>query len=167
MAENEATAAHQDAEQKTIQPQKIYLKDVSFETPDSPRIFTKKWDPEIKFEFRNTATEIDTDMYEVVVSLTVTTSVAGEIAYLAEVHQAGIFLMQGFDAQDLHIKLNVFCVRLLYPYASAAVSDLVTRGGFPQLLLSPLNFDKMYLDRVNRQQENAAGKGGQSDTQEA
>ncbi len=167
MAENEADAAPQDGEQKTIQPQKIYLKDVSFETPSSPQIFTKKWEPEIKVEFQNSAREIDTNLYEVVVSLTVTTSVEGETAYLAEVHQAGIFVMQGFDAQDLHMKQNIYCMRFLYPYASAAVSDLVTRGGFPQLLLSPLNFEKMYVDRVNRLKENAAAESAQPDPQQA
>jgi len=167
MADNEANTAQQDSEQKTIQPQKIYLKDVSFETPNSPRIFTKKWDPEIKMEFQNSVTEIDSDLYEVVVSLTVTTSAEGETAYLAEVQQAGIFVMQGFDAQDLHTKQNVYCVRILYPYAAAAVSDLVTRGGFPQLLLSPLNFERLYFDRLNRLRENAAHEGAQADTQQA
>jgi len=167
MAENEANAAQQGDEQKTIQPQKVYLKDVSFETPNSPRMFTKKWDPDIKIEFQNTAREIETDLYEVVVILTVTTSNADETAYLAEVHQAGIFFMQGFDPQDLQMKQNVFCMRLLYPYASAAVSDLVTRGGFPQLLLSPLNFEKMYVDRINMLRENQAGEGVQPGTQQA
>jgi len=165
MAENKADAAQQGGEQKTIQPQKIYLKDVSFETPSSPRIFTKKWAPEIKVEFQNSAKEIDTDLYEVVVTLTVTTSVEDETAYLAEVHQAGIFVMQGFDAQDLHMKQNIYCMRFLYPYASAAVSDLVTKGGFPQLLLSPLNFEKMYADRVNKLRESAAAEGEQPDPQ--
>jgi preprotein translocase subunit SecB len=167
MAENEANAEQQGSEQKTIQPQKVYLKDVSFETPNSPRIFTKKWDPEIKVEFQNSSREIDTDLYEVVVTLTVTTAVDGETAYLAEVHQAGIFVMQGFDVQDLNMKQNIYCMRFLYPYASAAISDLVTRGGFPQLLLSPLNFEKMYVDRLNRLRENAAGETGQPDTQQA
>lgn len=167
MAENEANAAQQGGEQKTIQPQKVYVKDVSFETPNSPLIFTKKWEPEIKVEFQNSAKEINTGLYEVVVILTVTTSVDGETAYLAEVHQAGIFVMQGFDAQDLHMKQNIFCMRFLYPYASAAISDLVTRGGFPQLLLSPLNFEKIYADRVNSLRENTAGETEQTDTQQA
>ena len=167
MAENEADAAQQGGEQKMIQPQKVYLKDVSFETPNSPRIFTKKWAPEIQVEFQNSANQIDTDLYEIVVTLTVTTAVEGETAYLAEVHQAGIFVMRGFEPQDLHIKQNVYCMRILYPYASAAISDLVTRGGFPQLLLSPLNFEKMYFDRVNRQAEKAAGEGEQPDPQQA
>ena len=167
MADNEADAAQQGGEQKTIQPQKVYLKDVSFETPNSPRIFTKKWAPEIQVEFQNSANVIDTDLYEIVVALTVTTAVEGETAYLAEVHQAGIFVMRGFDPQDLHMKQNVYCMRFLYPYASAAISDLVTRGGFPQLLLSPLNFEKMYFDRVNRLSENAAAEGGNPEPQQA
>jgi preprotein translocase subunit SecB len=167
MAENETNAAQQDSEPKTIQPQKVYLKDVSFETPNSPRIFTTKWEPGTEVEFRTSTTELQTDLYEVVVTLTVTASNGGETAYLAEVHQAGIFMMKGFDPQDLHMKQNVYCVRILYPYASAAVSDLVSRGGFPQLVLSPLNFERMYLDRVKRSSENPAGEGEQTETQQA
>jgi preprotein translocase subunit SecB len=167
MADNAADTAQQGGEQKTIQPQKVYLKDVSFETPNSPRIFTKKWAPEIQVEFQSAASQIDTDLYEIVVTLTVTAAVEGETAYLAEVHQAGIFVMQGFDPKDLHMKQNVYCMRILYPYASAAISDLVTRGGFPQLLLSPLNFEKMYFDRVNRAGEKAAGDSEQPAPQQA
>jgi preprotein translocase subunit SecB len=167
MAENEPNAAQQGGEKKTIQPQKFYVKDVSFETPNSPLVFTKKWEPEIKVEFQNSAKEIDPGLYEVVVTLTVTTSINGETAYLAEVQQAGIFAMQGFDVQELHMQQNTFCMRFLYPYASAAISDLVTRGGFPQLLLSPLNFEKVYTDRINSLRENAAAETGQPDTQQA
>jgi preprotein translocase subunit SecB len=167
MAENETNAAQQDSEPKMIQPQKVYLKDVSFETPNSPRIFTKKWEPGTEVEFQTSTTELQTDLYEVVVTLTVTTSNGGETAYLAEVQQAGIFMMKGFDPQDLHMKQNVYCVRILYPYASAAVSDLISRGGFPQLVLSPLNFKKMYMDRVKPGRENPAGEGEQAETQQA
>ena len=167
MAENETNAAQQDSEQKTIQPQKLYLKDVSFETPNSPRIFTKKWAPGTEVEFQTSATELETDLYEVVVTLTVTTSIGGETAYLAEVHQAGIFVMKGFDPNDLYMKQNVYCVQILYPYASAAVSDLVTRGGFPQLVLSPLNFQQMYMDRVKRVRENTADEAKEAEPQQA
>jgi preprotein translocase subunit SecB len=167
MAENEAGATQQGGEQKTIQPQKVYVKDISFESPNSPRIFTKKWEPESKIEFQNAVQQIDSSLYEVVVTLTVTTSIGGETAYLAEVHQAGIFLMQGFDAPELHMQHNIFCMRFLYPYASAAISDLVTRGSFPQLLLNPLNFEKIYMDRVNKLRESTAGESQQPDTQRA
>ena len=167
MAENETSATQQGGEQKTIQPQKVYVKDISFESPNSPRVFTKKWEPEIKVEFQSSAQEIGTSLYEVVVILTVTTSIEGETAYLAEVHQAGIFLMQGLDAQDLHLKHNTFCMYFLYPYAAAAISDLVTRGSFPQLLLTPLNFEIIYMDRVNRLRETASGESQQPDTQQA
>ena len=166
MAENEANTAQQGGEQKTIQPQKVYLKDFSFETPNSPLIFTKKWEPEIKVEFQTSTKEVDTGLYEVVVTLTVTTSVDGETAYLAEVHQAGIFVMKGFDQKDLHMQQNVFCVQILYPYSSAAVSDLVTRGGFQQLVLSPLNFQQMYSNRFN-QTKDSTGEAGEETGQQA
>jgi len=167
MAENEADAAQPEDNPKTIRPQKIYQKDVSFETPNSPQIFRKKWDPTIEVEFQSSARAIQDDLYEVVIALTVTTSVEGETAYLAEVHQAGIFTIQGFDPEALHLNQNVHCVIILYPYACAAVSDLVTRGGFPQQLLGPLNFEKMYMDRVNRLRESAATESEQPDPQHA
>lgn len=156
MAEDETNATQADESPRIIRPLKIYLKDVSFETPNSPAIFKAKWRPSIEVEFQNSARALDADQYEVVVTVTVTTSIAGETAYLAEVHQAGIFVISGFEAQDLHQKQNIYCMRLLYPYAAAALSDLVSKGGFPQLVLSPLNFEKMYRDRVNKLQESAA-----------
>jgi len=164
MAENETA---QEGKTKAIRPQKIYIKDVSFETPNSPEIFRKKWDPTIEVEFQNSAREIEKNLYEVVITLTVTTSVAGELAYLAEVQQAGIFTIQGLDPNELHQNQNVYCVNILYPYASAAVSDLVTRGGFPQQMLGPLNFQKLYVDRINLLREKAAAEGKQPDPLQA
>jgi len=159
MAENETNEMQSGDATKIIQPQKVYLKDISFETPNTPRIFTKKWEPEIQVEFQGSASKLEDDLYEVVASVTVTATIAGETAYLAEVQQAGIFTMQGFSEPELHKRQNVYCLRILYPYASAAISDLVTRGGFPTLLLSPLNFDKMYQDRINKLMESAQDKG--------
>ena len=153
MAEDDRNMPTQDDKPPATVPEKVYIKDASFETPHSPLMFRKKWDPEIKVEFQNAINEIRENLYEVVLGITVTTSLEGEIAYLAEVQQAGLFTMKGFKAQQLHMKQNVFCLRYLFPYASAAISDLVARGGFPQLLLRPLNFRKLYDERMKQLKE--------------
>ena len=94
-------------------------------------------------------------LYEVILVLTATTTVNDQTAYLAEVHQAGLFTIQGTDQQQLNHLIGVFCPRMLYPYASAAMSDLVSKGGFPQLLLAPLNFESLYQQRLNEAQQQA------------
>jgi len=153
MADTDQAAATNEGEKKSIQFQKIYLKDVSFETPNSPGIFTLDWKPNVDIEINNTSAVLADDLYEVLLTLTVTVKVGESTAFLAEVQQAGIFVMQGFDPEELHRAQHVFCMRTLYPYASSALTEIVTKGGFPQLLLTPVNFDALY---VQRQQSAAA-----------
>ena len=128
--------------------QKIYLKDCSFETPNSPRIFSKEWEPEVSLELRNTAKKLSQDMHEVVLSLTVTAKLAEKTAYLVEVQQAGIFLIQGFNEADLNAMVGSYCPNLLFPYAREAVSNFVSKGGFPSFYLAPVNFDALYTQHV-------------------
>ena len=156
MADEQQAASQKDGEQKSIQPQKFYLKDVSFETPNSPDIFLKEWKPRLGVEFGHRAASTPDGLHEVVLALTVTVKVDDETAYLAEVHQAGIFSITGHSPEEIQRVHNVYCNRFLYPYACAAVSDLVTKGGFPQLLLSPINFDLMYKRRLEEAQTAAA-----------
>ena len=136
MADTDQAAAGNGGEKKIIQPQKIYIKDISFESPNSPGIFTQDWKPNIDIEIDNKSTVLAEDLHEVVLTLTVTAKVGENTAFLAEVHQAGIFVMRGLDAEQVRRIQNVFCMRTLYPYACAALSDIVTKGGFPQLLLT-------------------------------
>ena len=152
MADNQSAVPQNEGQQKSIQPLKIYLKDVSFETPNSPAIFLKKWEPHIEYDIGNSAAQTNDGHHEVVLLLTITVKVNGETAYLAEVHQAGIFSITGHNPDDYQQLHSVHCNRFLYPYACAAVSDLVTKGGFPQLLLSPINFDLMYQKRLEEMQ---------------
>ena len=152
MADEQQAAPQNEGEQKSIQPLKIYLKDVSFETPNSPAIFLKEWKPNLEFQVGNSAALTNDGQHEVVLALTVTVTVNGETAYLAEVHQAGIFSITGHEPDEVQRLHNVFCNRFLYPYACAALSDLVTKGGFPQLLLSPINFDLMYKKQLEEAQ---------------
>jgi preprotein translocase subunit SecB len=151
MAEEEQPAG--DDAQKIIRAQKIYLKDVSFETPNSPEIFLQEWQPDMNIEIDSKARGMDDDLYEVVLTLTATVNVSGKTAYLAEVHQAGIFRMKGFDEAELHRLHNVYCLRFLYPFGSAALSELVLKGGFPQLLPAPVNFDGLYKQRMQAAQQ--------------
>ncbi|MBF0263707.1 MAG: protein-export chaperone SecB [Gammaproteobacteria bacterium] len=144
-----------EASQEKLQQfaiQKIYIKDVSFETPNSPQIFTEKKQPEINVDL-NTSVNVlnEGDIYEVVLRITVTAKIDENTAFLAEVHQAGIFNITGFEKPNLDAMLGSYCPNLLFPFAREAISDLVTKGGFPQLLLQPVNFDAMYAQHIQQQ----------------
>jgi preprotein translocase subunit SecB len=123
---------------------RIYLKDVSFETPNSPAIFTQEFRPEVNLQLNTSASQLEDGLYEVVLHLTVTSKQGEKTGFLVEIQQAGIFEIKGFDdAQKGHM-LGAYCPDTLYPFAREAVSDLVTKGGFPQLLLAPINFEAVY-----------------------
>ncbi len=142
-------------EEKQFSIQKIYTKDISFETPNAPQIFTTKWEPQVDFNLATNVDPMDDNMYEVGLTVTVTVKTNEQTAYLVEVKQAGIFSLAGFSDQELGPMVGSFCPNILFPYAREVVSDLVTKGGFPQLLLAPVNFDALYQQHV--QQAQAAG----------
>lgn len=139
--------------------QKVFMKDISFETPNSPAIFTQKWEPNVNLELSTAGRALTDGVHEVVLSLTVTAKIGDKTAYLVEAHQAGIFTTRGFSEQELAPLLGSFCPNILFPFAREAVSDLVTKGGFPQLLLAPVNFDALFAQHVQRlKQQNAPSK---------
>ncbi len=144
--------------EETAQPerqfalQKIYVKDVSFETPNSPEVFTLKWEPKVEFNLSSNAQKLQENLYEVSLTTTVTVKLGEKTAYLVEVCQAGIFAMAGFDDQELGPLIGSYCPNVLFPYAREAVSDLVTKGGFPPMLLAPINFDALYMQQMQLQQ---------------
>ena len=152
MNEEKRNAVMEEEDKKIASPQKIYLKDVSFESPNSPDIFTQGWKPNLAVEIDSHASLIADDTYDVVMKITATVTVEGTTAFLAEVHQAGIFILKGFENDQLQRLHHVFCLRTLYPYASAALSDLVTKGGFPSLMLAPMNFAAIYAKRLQQAQ---------------
>lgn len=135
--------------------QKIYVKDLSFEAPNSPATFTDQWEPNVNLDLNTNAQSVAEHAYEVVLSLTVTVSNDDKNAYLVEVQQAGIFHLEEFPDSVLRRMLGSFCPNILFPYAREAVSDLVTRGGFPQLLLNPINFDALYEQHLQQQAQQA------------
>ena len=155
MAENEAVADQDNNQQLVLRAQKIYLKDVSFESPNSPNIFINEWQPKLGVEIEHDAAVITDDTYHVVLKITATVNVEGKTAFLAEVQQAGIFAIKGFKEEILHRRLNVYCPNTLYPYACAALDDLVVKGGFPPLLLPPYHFGTEYDQQLQKAQEAA------------
>ena len=136
--------------------QKIYVKDLSFETPNSPKIFTEAWKPEVNMQMSNTALVLSEGVHEVTLSLTVTVKLGEKTAYLAEVQQAGIFNIAGYGKKELSAMVGSYCPNILFPFAREALSDIVTRGGFPQLLLSPVNFDALYNEYMQQAEKQAA-----------
>jgi preprotein translocase subunit SecB len=132
--------------------QKIYVKDVSFESPATPKSFSfDKWEPKIELNFNNANTSIDDNLYEAVLTVTATVKQKEKTAFLVEVQQAGIFAVVGFNENDRKYLLGSQCMNILFPYAREAISDLTTRGGFPPLLLSPVNFDAIYQQHMQQQ----------------
>lgn len=144
-----------EAPQRTFQLQRIYTKDVSFEVPGAPDIFRKQWQPKVNVQLNTEArrlAETESD-YEVVLSLTVTAASEEKTVYLVEIKQAGVFTLAGIEGDEREQLLGAYCPNLLFPYARELVSDLVSRGTFPQLLLQPINFDALFMDAKQRQQE--------------
>ncbi len=129
---------------------RIYLKDVSFETPNSPEVFRQEFKPEVNLQLNTTVQELDEGLFEVVLNLTVTSKEGDKTGFLVEVQQAGIFRLTGFDEAQKSTMLGAYCPNTLYPFAREAVSDLVIKGGFPQLVLAPINFEALYQQRLQQ-----------------
>lgn len=146
-------AEEQQTSEKQFSIQKIYTKDLSFETPSSPKIFTEKWEPTIDLNLSSQILPLDQSLYEVTLTITITVKSIESIAYLVEVSQAGIFTLSGFSEEEMGPMLGSFCPNILFPYAREAVSDLVAKGGFPQLLLAPVNFDALYAQQLQYAQQ--------------
>lgn len=144
--------------EKQFAIQKIYTKDVSFETPNSPAIFTQKWEPNVEFNLSSNAQKLQENLFEVVLTVTVTVKLEDKTAYLVEVAQAGIFAAQGFEEQEMGPLLGIFCPNTLFPYAREVVSDLALKGGFMPMVLPPVNFEAIYAQ--NQQQNQAQQEGG-------
>ena len=153
MANNQATNPESAEQQFGIH--KIYLKDFSFEAPNTPAIFKGKWEPQVNVQLGSKAESVADDTFEVVLTVTVTANLGDKTAYLAEVHQAGIFGIKGFEAGALDAMLGSYCPNILFPYAREAISDIVSKGGFPQMILAPVNFDAIYAHQLQQREQQA------------
>lgn len=150
-ANNGAAAQEEQGAQFSLQ--RIYVRDVSFEAPKSPEIFRQEWNPSVALDLNTKQKSLEGDFHEVVLTLSVTVKTGEEVAFIAEVQQAGIFLIKGLEAQAMSHTLGAFCPNILFPYAREALDSLVTRGSFPALMLAPVNFDALYAQEMTRMQQ--------------
>lgn len=142
----------QGATDKHFAIQRIYVKDLSFESPRAPQVFSEDWRPDVDVNLNSQARFVAREVFEVELAVTVTVKVGEDAAFLVEVHQAGVFQLSGFAEPELNHVLGSYCPNILFPYAREVISDLVTKGGFPQFLLAPVNFDALYAQHVQAQQ---------------
>ena len=145
--ENEQVNADSNTLTGQFSIQKIYTKDISFETPHSPGIFSTEWDPVVNMQLSSESLKINEELTEVVLTVTITTKLGDKTAYLVEIHIAGVFLIKDFPQEMIDHMAATVCPNILFPFAREIVSDLVTRGGFPQLLLTPVNFEALYAQQ--------------------
>ncbi len=143
----------EDGNTRQFAIQRIYTKDISFETPNSPQIFTGEWQPSINVQLNTAAQDLGNDHVELVLTVTVTAKQDDKVGFLAEIQQAGIFLMSGIPEEEMGPMLGIYCPNILFPYAREVVSDLVARGSFPQLVLAPVNFEALYTQQLQQGQE--------------
>lgn len=147
--ENDTTPAAQ-APVGQLGIQKLYIKDLSFEAPHAPKVFTEQLTPALDIHFANATQSLGQDVHEVVLTVTCTVKQDERTIYLVEVQQAGIFNISGFSDAHLPAVLGTACPNILFPFAREAICDIVTKGGFPQLLLAPVNFDMLYAQELQR-----------------
>ena len=135
--------------------QRIYTKDISFESPNAPQVFISEWEPKINVDLSTEIQALSEDTIQVVLTVNVVAKHEDKTAFLVEVQQAGIFLAKGFSEEELGPLMGIGAPNALYPYAREVVSDLITRGSFPQFTLQPVNFEQMYAQQMASQKKSA------------
>ena len=154
--ENKDVVNNEEQEvQAVLQIQRIYVKDVSFEAPNLPHIFNQEWKPKLAFDLSTETVKLADDLYEVCLNISVETTLedSGDVAFIFEVKQAGVFTISGLEDMQMAHCLTAQCPNMLFPYARELVSNLVNRGTFPALNLSPVNFDALFVEYLQRQQQ--------------
>jgi preprotein translocase subunit SecB len=144
------------AQQPVFQIVKLYVRDLSLEVPNAPQVFMQEQSPQLEIQLRNEAMPLNDGLFDVSVTATVTAKTGEKTIFLAEVAQCGVFQVTGFPQEELERVLQIACPTVLYPYAREAIADLVGRGGFPSVMLQPVSFEQMYLQR--RAQADAGGQ---------
>ena len=150
-----AEQANEQQGQGQFQLQRIYIKDLSFESPRAPEVFRQEWKPEVNMEINHSASKIEGDIHEVVLKVTVTVSNQEKTAFVAEIQQAGLFMVAGIEGVQYDHVLKGLCPNVLFPYVRETISDLVARGTFPQFLMQPINFEAAFVEQMRRQQQEA------------
>ena len=148
-----AAAGDTVAQQAQFTVEKIYVKDVSFEAPNAPAVFTEQGQPQLNMNLNQKVARLEGDLFEVVLGVTLTCTLGDKTVYLAEVEQAGIFGLTGFDDRNLDMMLGTYCPIVLFPYVRQSVSDLINNGGFPPFYMQPINFEALYAEGLRRRAE--------------
>ncbi|MDP2248688.1 MAG: protein-export chaperone SecB [Nitrosomonadales bacterium] len=155
MAEEQKQVATEEQSQEAVFGiEKVYVKDLSLEVPNAPEVFLQREAPQVGIELSNSAKMLEDGLFDVTITVTVTSKIEDKTVFLVEVSQAGIFQARNIPQENLEGLLAVTCPNILFPYAREAVSDLVVRAGFPPVLLNPINFEALYLQQ---KQQQAAG----------
>ena len=144
------TEKKQDAGQPQFSIQRIYLKDLSFETPQGPSAFKKKWQPKVSQDLNTKTDQVEEGLYEVALRVTITVADGEDTIYIVEAEQAGLFNVNGFAEEQLPQILNTTCPGILFPYLRETLDNVVTKGSFPALLLPPINFDALYANALQQ-----------------
>ncbi|QTF93187.1 protein-export chaperone SecB [Halomonas sp. BM-2019] len=163
-AAGKPAAGQQDKPQLQFSVQRIYVKDISFEAPNSPAVFQQPFKPKVGLDLNTSSRQVGEGLFEVVIKVTaqVTHSEEGTTSFLAEIEQAGLFRIAGIEGAQLEHTLGAFCPNVLFPYARECVDNLVNRGGFPPLMLAPVNFEAIYAQKKKREAEQAQQSGSQA-----
>jgi len=165
--QNQANGAAAPAQPQINGPQfnieKLYVKDVSFESPKAPQIFNNQASPQLNMNLSQRVERLDDTAYEVVLAITLTCTLGegeseGNTVYVVEVQQAGVFSLVGFEPNVIDALLGTQCPNILYPYARQLIAELIQAGGFPPFLLQPLSFDALYADTLRQRQQQASNE---------
>lgn len=144
--------AEEQAAEKRLSIGKIYLKDFSFESPQAPEIFRQSdWKPQMDLNLRSAHTAIDDNQHEIVLTVTIEAKADDKTLFLVELHQAGLFEIAGYEGDELGAIIGSFCPNILFPYARETIASLIQKGGFPEFILQPINFDALYFQAKQQQ----------------
>lgn len=141
-----------DPQQSSFQVEKIYVKDLSLEIPNAPQVFMEQAQPQLEVQIGTSVNNFAESLYEITVTATVTAKAGERTVFLAEAAQAGIFSLRNVPPQELEPLLGIGCPTIVFPYLRETISDLVIRGGFPPVLLSPVSFEAIYMQRLQQEQ---------------
>lgn len=145
----------EQAAEKRLSISKIYLKDFSFESPQSPGIFRKgDWKPQTNLNLRSAHSAVEGDHHEIILTITIEAKEDDKTCFLVELQQAGLFEIAGYEGEELQAIVGSFCPNILFPYARESIASVIQKGGFPEFVLQPINFDALHMQ--SKQQQVAA-----------
>ena len=148
-------AEQEQAVEKQLAISKIYVKDFSFESPGAPTVFKSgEWKPQTNLNLRSSHTVVEDNLHEVVLTITVEAKEEDKTLFLIEIHQAGLFEIAGYGGEELSAIVGSFCPNILFPYARQSIAATIQKGGFPEFVLQPINFDALYMQ--SKQQTEAS-----------